>query len=80
MIQEEKINMEKRGKNLILKQNNTSQSLSLSCAEIVETWRDGCYLFSSPQSQEHKGLRMPQLGAVYAVLSHWRYQKRLPLL
>ena len=76
-MQEENINMEKRGKNLILKQNNTSQSLSLSCAEIVETWRDGCYLFSSPQSQEQKGLRMPQLGAVYAVLSHWTISKEI---
>lgn len=69
--------IEKRGKNFILKQNNNPKGLSLSCEEIIDTWQDGCHLFSSPQSQDQKGLRNPQLGAVYALLSHWTVSKEI---
>ena len=39
--------------------------------QILDTWKDGIFLKKEDITRNIKGLRSPQIGAVYAVLSHW---------
>ena len=39
--------------------------------QILETWKDGIVLKKEDITRNIKGLRSPQIGAVYAALSHW---------
>lgn len=40
-------------------------------SQILETWKDGIFLKKEDITRNSKGLRSPQIGAIYATLSHW---------
>jgi len=40
-------------------------------SQILETWKDGIFLKKGDITRNSKGLRSPQIGAIYATLSHW---------
>lgn len=39
-------------------------------SQILETWKDGIFLKKEDITRNSKGLRSPQIGAIYATLSH----------
>ena len=40
-------------------------------SQVLATWENGIFLKKEDINRDIKGLRSPQIGAIYATLSHW---------
>ena len=40
-------------------------------SQVLTTWENGIFLKKEDINRDIKGLRSPQIGAIYATLSHW---------
>jgi superfamily II DNA or RNA helicase len=49
----------------------TVEAADARCQEIVSSWADGFIFREERRDQGKKGLRKPQIGALYATLAHW---------
>lgn len=45
--------------------------------EVILSWNDAFSLIAENPEKERKGLRSPQLGAIYASLAHWTYSDQV---
>lgn len=43
--------------------------------EVLESWQSKFKLIREDETQKINGLRNPQIGAYFAVLSHWTHSK-----
>ncbi len=58
---------EKIGKNIIYQQ--TEKETFDNCENVIESWTNSFNFIE--ESDNNKGLRKPQLGALFAIKSHW---------
>ncbi len=64
-------------KNTITQKVETDNSDFLNCPDIVTSWKNGLNLKQENIENEEVGLRNPQIGAVYSILSHWTYSNEV---
>jgi superfamily II DNA or RNA helicase len=64
-------------KNKIIQKVEENISDFLDCNDIVKSWKNGLNLKQEDIANGEVGLRNPQIGAVYSILSHWTYSSEV---
>ncbi|MBP4136701.1 DEAD/DEAH box helicase [Flavobacterium geliluteum] len=64
-------------KNAIIQKVEDNNSDFLDCADIVKSWKNGLILKQEDIENGAVGLRNPQIGAVYSILSHWTHSNQV---
>lgn len=59
------------GKNFIIQHVENSNSTQLSSSQVLESWKNGINFIQESFPMSFDGLRKPQIGALFALLSHW---------
>lgn len=62
---------EKIGKNNVMQYVEDSFTEKLSPDEVLASWKDRVKFVEESSDLNQKGLRHPQIGALFALLSHW---------
>jgi superfamily II DNA or RNA helicase len=71
--------IEKKLHKNVLKQITESKNL-LKPDEVISSWNNALSLKTEDLEKGIRGLRNPQLGGIYAVLSHWTYSNEIATL
>lgn len=66
-----KVITSKVGKNSIIQSVEDSVSAQLCPSQVVDSWKDKINYIEENLTTGVKGLRPPQIGALFALLSHW---------
>lgn len=64
-------------KNIITQKIENDVSDFLNCTDITKSWKNGLTLKQEDINNEEAGLRNPQIGAIYSILSHWTYSNEV---
>ena len=59
------------GKNPIMQIVDDSMAAQLSPSQVIDSWKDKIKFIEDDATTGAKGLRPPQIGALFALLSHW---------